>query len=269
MEFPRSFSVTVVALLAGAAAGYCLRGTPEAPSDASDAAAPQAVAHIADKGGEASLESLRARIRSLEAELAAARRTPAEVLSPQSVTQAVARVGDWLAGEGPREALERLKAENPERYAQMTNHFERFRRMRQDRANRKLDFLSSVDVSRFSKEGRETHERLLSALARREELSEKAMSPDLASDERREVWAEMRENEGALRRLCDDERDNLLAETATTLGLEGDVVGDFVETVKGVFDATSSHGGGHHFGGGPGGPRHGRGGFDPPPGGRP
>ena len=109
--------------------------------------------------------------------------------------------------------MERMKKETPERYAQMTNGMAQFRRQRLDRAQTKIDFLSSIDTSRMGKEALETHQKLQDLIAQREELEAKINPEAIASatdEERREFFETMRDTDRQIRELNRAERENLL-----------------------------------------------------------
>ncbi|MBQ6331026.1 MAG: hypothetical protein IJI35_18560, partial [Kiritimatiellae bacterium] len=136
-----------MALIAGVAAGYFMRGDgggAKAPSD-EPAPAPARRGRIADDGEKASVRSLRRRIAELERMLAA---------KGLDVSNAVAEVRKIVPEGGdrrdPRAWLENLRNSDPQRYAQMTNRFARWRRHRSERARSTIDFLSSIDTSQMS-----------------------------------------------------------------------------------------------------------------------
>ena len=109
---------------------------------------------------------------------------------------------------------------------------------------------------------RKTHEDLQNMIEKREALEEKMHSiMDMTEEDRHALFGEMRETDERIRELNRLERENLLVQTAETLGFSGDDAKEIAETVKGIYEATDS---GFGFGppGGPGGPgrRRGRGG---------
>ena len=146
-----------MALIAGVAAGYFMRGDgggAKAPSD-EPAPAPARRGRIADDGEKASVRSLRRRIAELERMLAA---------KGLDVSNAVAEVRKIVPEGGdrrdPRAWLENLRNSDPQRYAQMTNRFARWRRHRSERARSTIDFLSSIDTSQMSEGAQKTHKEL-------------------------------------------------------------------------------------------------------------
>jgi len=243
--------LVAIALLAGIALGYCFGVTTSTtPEQAKAEREKTAKRPPADVGEAASVKALRARIADLERQLAkrSSEKLP-EVVA--AVTNAVAEV---RAGRGdPREWMENIKKNDPERYAQMTNRFAQFRRRRAERQQRNLDFLSSVDTSRMSASAKKTHVALQDAIALREQLEAKLHQEGLSDAERRELFGQMRESEHELRRLRQEERVNLFEATANSLGFEGEDAREIVETLKEVVDSTDSSW--HHMGPPPGGPR--------------
>lgn len=247
-----NFSVPVIALIAGAAIGFCLKPSQPAETTAAETSATktQAAAQIADASGDAGVEAMRSRIKELEAMLAAAASQNAEKPEP------AAQEGDEPGRHGrrerfnPREMMERLKTEDPERYAQMTNRMARFRQHRTEMAQSKLDFLASIDLSSQGEEAQATHSKLQSMIAKREELEEKLHSEDISDEERDAAMQQIFSMEREMRHLYREERSNLLSEVVQELGFSGDDAADITATLSDIIEATSSH-----FGhGGPGGP---------------
>jgi len=254
------------ALIAGVAIGYFVR-----PSE--NAAAPDnkgyvAKGKIADTGDAASMKALRRRIAELE-KMLAEKGEKSEVAISNAVAEAVKDAPRRPFGN-PREWMENLKKTDPERFTQMTNRFAQWRRRRADQARSRMDFLASVDTSHMSASAKKTHGELQELIARREELEEQMHQENLTDDQRRELFEQMRETDQAMRRLNQQERANLLEETAKGLGFEGQDVKDISTTIQEVIEATGGNGRGG-FGpppGGPGGPGGGPGGAPGGPGGR-
>lgn len=205
---------------------------------------------LADNGLEASNRALRARVADLERQLAELRRADAAAGS----NAVSATVSERPTTGNPREWLEKLKVTDPQRYQQTTNRFARWRQHREARNRAKLDFLSSVDVSRMGAATRETHAALAEALTRRSELEAEFHREDLSDDERRELFEEWRSLERETRRLNGEERKNLLAETAASLGFEGEDAQELTTTIQEIIQATESDWGPRGFGGRRGGP---------------
>jgi hypothetical protein len=245
-----------ITLVAGAAIGYCLAPSSPAPAPEPEGKVVSRRPSADDDGERASNRALRARIRELES-----------MLAKQGVE--VEKREDEPRREGPsprardfRSEMERMMKENPERYAQMTNGMAQARQRRLDQVQSKIDFLSSVDTSKMSPEARKTHESLQDMIAKREELEDKMRGAmNMTGDERRAVFEEMRETDGAIRELNRAERENLLVTTAETLGFHGDEATEFVDTIKGIYRSTENAGRGGF--GGFGGGRGGRGGRGP------
>ena len=230
--------LVAVALLACVALGYCFGvSTSTTPEQAKAETEKPAKRPLADVGESASAKALRARIADLERQLADAKARHPTNEAEKVVSQDGPRPP---RGGGPREWMENMKKNDPERYVQMTNRFEHMRRRRAERQRRNLDFLSSVDTSHMSAAAKKTHVALQEAIALREQIEAKMHQEDLSDAERRALFDQMRESEHELRNLRRAERDNLFEATANTLGFEGDDAKEIVDTLKEVVESTES-----------------------------
>ena len=246
------FAVPVIALVAGAALGYCLKPSA-APAETKDKSAKTYKAKgVADTPEGLTEKNLRARIKELEAMLAE-KNAAAETKEDGKGRNRRGMFGP--GGERPsreemRAQMEKFKKENPEQYAEMEKRRAEFMKQRAERAQSKIDFLSSVDTSTMSKKAQETHAKLQDLIAKRQELEEKMQSmPDLSDDERDSLFSEMRETGRAIQETNSQERENLLQQTAEALGFSGSEATEIVDTISEIYEATSSEGRG-----GPGGP---------------
>lgn len=240
-----------IAFVIGATGGYFIADTscPRPEPESGTMRLPRR--KTIDVKDDAAEKALRARIRNLEERLAGSAGKTGR--SPDEGEAARGRAHEPFDF---RERMEKMKEENPQRYQEITNRIARFRMQRAKQAASKMEFLSSIDVSGMSAGARRTHEELQMAIARREELEAKMHEADLSDEERMGLFMQMRETDGDLRRLNAAERDNLLLETAKSLGFDGADAKEISSTVKEIIDATSSW---HHMPGG-GRSRHGRGG---------
>lgn len=235
------------ALLLGAGIGYVVADkkgsdtTQEHPKETRCATA------IADNGEQASIKALRARIAELERQLAK---------KPEAEKAAAPEASPSRFIESHVERMKKMAVDDPERYAQITNRIANWRRSRSEQARSRIDFLSSIDTSGMSAEAKKVHEDLQELVARREALEDDLHKHGLDDTKRHELFQELRDVGMKMHELNRKERDNLLAETARTLGFEGSDAEEIVTTVKEVFKATESGWGGHGFGpGGRGRPR--------------
>ena len=251
----RNFSPVVISLLAGAAIGFCFAPSAGAPKTVPEKTSPKTVKAESrpDEAAEKEMRVLRSRIKELEDMLAKQGVEVEEMKEESSRRERRDRPRDFRAD------MERLKKEEPERYAQITNSMAQFRRHRLERAQSKIDFLSSIDTSRMSPAMLKVHSDLQDMIEKREAVEEKMRGfMDMTEEERREAFQEIGEIDGRIRELNRAERDNLLVQTAEALGFQGDDAAEMIDTVKSIYEATDS---GWGFGG-PGGPgrRGGRGG---------
>ena len=239
----RNFSPIVISLLVGAALGYCL-GPASSPSPAPEPEQKVGTEQAkqpdrGDHGDRAANRALRARIKELE---------------------------DMLAKQGIE--VEKMKEEETTRRDRGPRNWD-FRadmERRLERAQSKIDFLSSIDTSRMSPAMLKVHSDLQDMIEKREAVEEKMRGfMDMTDEERREAFQEIGEIDGKIRELSRAERDNLLVQTAEALGFQGDDAAEIMDTIKSIYEATDSGWGwGGPGGGGRRGGRGGRGG----PGGR-
>ena len=245
-----------VALLAGVAIGYFVKDEPipaEEPKVEEKAKKP-----VVDKGEEASVKALRRRIAELERMLAE-KDGKSEIAISNAVAEAVQSRPPEPPRQDWRERMEEMKKSDPERYTQMTNRFAQWRRSRSEQARNKIDFLSSIDISRMSAGAKKTHNALQDLIAKREEIEQQLQAPDLSDDERGRLMGELHSTHRELMRLNGEERKNLFEETARNLGFAGEDAKEFSATIQDVIEATDS-GFGFHHGGHRGPPPGGRGG---------
>lgn len=247
--------VPVATFAIGGFAGYLMKGeTPAAEKPkAADVRTPRKT--MADRSDAMTISVLRNRIRELEGRIAAQGKGDR---SAEPVAEA-AREGE-RAGRGPRgprdfrAEMERMRTEEPERFAEMQKRREEWNARQRERSESRNAFFASVDTSRMSAEDRATHENFRRLMARQEELRASMAAGDSATDEERNAARQelhaIREQMGALNGR---ERDVLLRQTASALGLSGADAKDAVDTIKTIYETTASQGGaGHGFRGGPG-----------------
>ena len=234
-----------VALLVGVAIGYFVKDEPvpaEEPRMEEKAKKP-----VADKGDEATVRALRRRIAELEKMLA-----EKDGKSEIAISNAVAEAAQVRPPEPTqmnwRERMEEMRKKDPERYTQMTNRFANWRRTRAEQARDKIDFLSSIDISRMSAGAKKTHNALQDLIAKREEIEQQLQAPDLSDDERGRLMGELHSTHRELVRLNGEERKNLFEETARNLGFAGEDAKEFSATIQDVIEATDSGFGFHHGG---------------------
>ena len=237
------------ALLAGVAIGYFAGGHGDVARPADVQEEYVAKKAVSDSGEAASLKALRRRVAELE-RLLAEKEEPSE----EAVTNAIAAAPAPGPGN-PQEWLENLKKNDPARYVQMTNRWAQWRRRRAERAQSKIEFLSTVDVSRLGAQAQQTHNELLDLIVRREEIEEEIHREGVTDSERRQLMEEMWATDREMRSHNNIERSNLISMAARNSGVKGSMVKELTATIKDVIEATDSGWGGHHrHGGGPRGP---------------
>lgn len=173
----------------------------------------------------------------------------AEAPAESATAQRAANNGGFLT------ELERIKNEDPDRYASMTNRMAQFRNRMLQRAENKLETLASIDTTGWSKSQIATHEKYQDLIAKREELMDIIRYDSNASQqERDEAFKELRTIGSELHKTSSKVRNTLLEKTFSELGFNKKDSIEIRETIKTIYSATEEWGG---FGrGGPWGRRH-------------
>lgn len=163
---------------------------------------------------------------------------------------------------GPRDFmadLERMKTEDPERYAAATNRMAQFRNRMMRRTENKLDTLASIDTKGWSKSQIENHEKYQDLLAKRAELMEIVRHDSGATkEERHAAFGELHKLGRELHETGNKERNTLLDKTFQELGYSSSDAKEIRETIKTIYSTTEEWGGHHGHGrrhNGPRGPR--------------
>ena len=252
MNFKHTLVVAVPALLCGAVLGFLARpSTPAAAPAAPEAKAERPAKKAKPQTDDAAMRRLRDRIKDLERQLAEKGSTeqPEEVKVEEQPRQQETRRGP---GGWPRNAaemrahFEEMRRNNPEQYVAMTNGWAQHRARSLERAQGKLDILASVDINRLNPKQREVHEQYQNLIARNEEIQDMMdlRNGDITDEQRDALWKEMHENRGKMHQLAQTEREVLLNQTARTFGVKGENAKELVDTVKAVYQATETWGGG-------------------------
>jgi len=228
----------VIVFLAGAACGffgYGLYSGKSAEKPASDATA------------ATSKKKNSSRVEELERELAKARGEVARLQKlNEDAEKAVAKALDNKP-QRPQEFefptnidfnAELKKNLNEEQFTAATNAIAGFRARLAARAKGRIDFLSSVDVSRMSAADRENHEKYLELMKQREELmgKNKGGLPDM------ETMQKMMEIQMQMGPAAKKERAVLVGEVTRELGYQGDDAEVVNETFNSIYDCTSGGG---------------------------
>lgn len=242
------------ALFVGVAIGFIFNPgsetAPEAPK------APVTEKKIRNEGESAQVKALRAQIAALEKRLA--ERVEEQKTEPAPAENARTNTPPpWAGNFNPAEWRERMKREDPKRYAEITNHMARMRARNLERAQNKIDFFSSIDVSSMTPEARKTHTELQDLIAKREELDQRAHeamenNENVSFEDGMTFFEQRHEMDRKINDLSRQERKNLFNETARNLGLEGEDAAAFTDTIQEIIRATDNGWGGRG-GRGPGG----------------
>ena len=259
----KTILTALLALAAGATIGYL--AAPDAAKEApahSAADTPKHKENAYAKDAQPDVAALRRRIKELERRLADTAAS-AIALTNGATAEAVPprRNGFGFGMHDPAEwraRIEEMKVKEPERYAQMTNRMVQWRSRSIANTQDKLDFFASLDTSAMTPRQRENHEKLQNLLVRREELMQSMdiNNADISDADREKAFREMHELRGQIHSLENAERDMLLNQAARNLGCRGSEARELVDTIKTIYQATQSWGGGRRGPGpGRGGPR--------------
>jgi len=162
--------------------------------------------------------------------------------------------------ESFEERMAKMKAEDPEAYAEMIQRREeRQQEIRYNLAERTATFMD-LDTAHMTDEELANHELLVEKMARVWELISQFEDPEVAPDREamRELYNEMRET----RPLMDQERTVMFKQLGIDAGYQGEDAQAFVTHIEDIIDSTSMRmpGGGGRGGPGGGGGRGGGGG---------
>ena len=156
--------------------------------------------------------------------------------------------------ESFEERIAKMKAEDPEGYAEMVQKRQEFQqKMRYNLAERTATFMD-LDTSTMTAEERENHELLVEKMANVWELTAQFQDPEAAPD--REAMRELFTEINAVRPLMDQERTVMFKQLGSELGYEGEDADAFATHVEDIIGATSlqmPRGGGGRGGRGGGG----------------
>lgn len=253
----KTVGLTVVALCVGAALGYVIpkSSAPIVQAEEDESYLPKGV--IENLGEQATINALRERIKSLELALDVQMQASAEEKPREERVRGNRRERGERGNFNPREEMEKLKKEDPERYAQITNNMERWRVRREAERTNRLDFLKSIDTTTMSAGTRSTHQKLLANTDKIAEVEALLRDENTTDEERRELFGQIRELYDNQRQLNEQERDNLIEQISIEVGMSAEDAAEFGATINEILQATEATGGRGPggFGGGPGGPR--------------
>lgn len=232
-----NIAVPVAALVAGAAIGYF------APHGEKAAAAEQEKVAEAKPAttDNAELESLRKRNESLVRELAEMRNRLAKAMNakaPDAKKPAEAKEGEDPFGKID-EDIAKWKKDNPELADEARASLKEFAAKLTNPTESKLDFLASLDTSWMNEEDKASYDDLMRLLAKQKELQTKLFSLDVSQMERMQATMEYMSSTGAIKKRGGQMRKALLRRTVDVLGYSGDDASEIVDTVDGIYTATT------------------------------
>lgn len=248
-----AYARATLVFLVGGTLGFLLgiamdRPVPVPPEAAFVTASPSVIVtnSLDDAKAGETIAFLRGRLAELEAEVA---RTATVARAPSSTDDGGAAIQaspPVSRSERRRQAIERLKQENPAQYAEMQKRMETFRKQMEEAQANQRAFFESIDTSRMSAAQLADHKRLLAASKKLEDYRAR-FSPDSPSPLTEEERMDYFETRRAYGEWMAGERRYLLESIGTDYGEDGEAFADYVEA---VFEFTSPRGRGHRGGGG-------------------
>jgi hypothetical protein len=245
-------------LIVGATVEH-LRLTSSTPEPAE--AEPEVIHHVrkvarestGDAGQDKLIASLNAKVAALTAELNEHR--PVSENPPVTVEQKK-KGGDDRKRESWNDRMERMKTEEPEKYAEMQQRREEFKERMTQRSNDRREFLASIKPDNMNDEQLANHARLVELTDKIDATMKLMMSGEVENTH--DLRHEMYESFGEMGDLYASERQYLLEETAAAVGYKGDEAALFTAHISDIIENTTMQ---HPMMGG------GRGGRGGPPGG--
>lgn len=139
--------------------------------------------------------------------------------------------------EGWSERIERMKTEEPEKYAEMQQRRDDFKARMTQRSTEGREFLAAIDTANMNEEQLANHTRLVELTDKLDGMMQQMFSGEGGSshEERREMFSSI----GELGDLYASEREYLLQETATAVGYQGEEAALFTEHVSDIIEKTT------------------------------
>ncbi len=204
------------------------RITPEPPAETE----PDGESGLPTSGdiSTAAWADLEARIREKDAIIAQLRQAATNEPSERR------RDRPW---EDRTEWLERLKTEEPERYAELMERREKARRDVQNAFARKAAFFLGRNTEGMTDDQNAEYNRMLTLLEDTWTLSERIQNDELPREERREVMHALRDNTRELAPLLENERTVEFMALGYEMGYGDAEAADFAAYVNEIIDITS------------------------------
>ncbi len=235
--------IVVVVAVCGIAGGLFVGNTMHQKTDAKALACEAQL-----KAAEAKLAKSDKRIAELERRLAdaakRAKRAQEEAVKAKADALAAADTAKKGSGEKAESIMVKdgdiagaLKKRLPaEQFSQVTNAFSQFRAKLAKRAKNRQDYLASIDTSNMSAKQKANHQRYLELFAKREAAAAKmkgGIPNQAAIQELVMIGMEMNQ-------VAKDEREMLMGQVASELGIAGDDAAVFTDAIKTIYDCTNA-----------------------------
>lgn len=184
---------------------------------------------------DADAEALRARIQELEGWV----HERDEVIRSLQAQQAAPPPAPPPQPEGPRNWMEDLRQNDPERYQQFLQSRQEARQRLQDSLVEKSEFLFGRDLASLPPEEQQRYQLMSQLLEETWSLSQAMDTEGLDRDQRREIRSQLMDKLQQLGPLMEAERDQELLALAKASGYNGEQAVQFVQYINEVNDLTS------------------------------
>lgn len=196
---------------------------------ASEPLLPSAVATQPADSNSDEIDALRTRLQEQEELIA----------QLSSMTNRSDRARSPRSSQDRQTRMEELKKTDPKRYEEIMARREEFKQNMQKAFSQRAATLLDRDTSKMSEEDLARYETMLDLMNTTWELNEKMTSPDVSSDERREIRQTLSETTTELRPLLETERNQRFAELAISSGYSEAETDAFVQYINDTIQATA------------------------------
>lgn len=150
--------------------------------------------------------------------------------------------GEPEAQRSPQEIAEqeRREQEREQRRQEWAGRREQMREQLTRSTQDRIDYLSQISTEGLAPEYVESHNRLIQALQEGDALIQQMGNEELSRDDRRNMYRGMRELSGEIDRLMKVEREILYSDLANSYGMDTDTSAEFIETLNGINDMTTT-----------------------------
>lgn len=243
--------VCVVLFAAGAVAGaYTARPSSSPVAEPASVAEPETPGVAKRASGTPGIADLRARVKELEAKIAARKSGDAEKEVAEIKAKRFAETNDvsWVEddpsvqkpslGAQRLETLMRMRDEDPKQFTHTTNRIVRMGKWKKQQAERRLAYLNTLDTSKMTEDEKLVHDELVECQRSLADLSEISKVWDRPAEVEDARSAEERLINDNIVRLYQSEAKTIIRLKAAEMGFTGDDSEEIADTIAGLLKAT-------------------------------